>query len=154
MFLTTINISILYVLLYIIFIIESMRIYSQIVGDKTKEILDNNQRLSSEIKPILNTGSVELFTKQRDIYSNLFVLLLILIGKIIIIISLFILVDYAIPILITTPFNLPILFDMNTLQFVSTMKASSVITSFFLYFIIYKIVLYSFKTITNSDKNG
>lgn len=150
LYINGINISILYVIMMYFLMNRSIKIYDWLskdsIDDCYKTVLEK-QRL---IRPIMASGSVELFTHQRDMYASLFKLCVLGFLRFGIILVSFFLVS-LIPFSIVAPYSLPLFFDINLTFNIETNPVMALF-NLYLYGMIIGLCLNIIKVIIYSKK--
>ena len=140
------NLSFLYLLLFFLVIKVMMKIFVHLVANKSKDLFEENVILSKRMGQLAFTGGVELYRTQQKLYSNLFKLIIIASVKFGLVLLVFHLAR-LVPFDITIPFDLPILFNIATFEFVSALSLQLSIVSIILYMLVFGIALNTFKHI-------
>jgi hypothetical protein len=147
-----INITFIYVVLAYVLIIVGMKEYSKVVKEPLFELENKNKILQNKIRSLMFTGRVELFEAQRELYSNLFKMVLIGLGKISILILVFTVIMFL-PFDIQAPMQLPCFLDFTTFEFVNSVSPAIAMLNIFLLSITFQLALYIYKTIIYYTKS-
>jgi len=157
LYLNGINISIIYVIMMYFLMNQSIKLYDWLVKDKIDDCYKNVLEKQRLIRPIMASGSVELFTHQRDMYASLFKLCVLGFMRFGIIIVSFFLVS-LIPFSITAPYSIPLFFDTNLSFNIETNPVMAFFNIFIYAMIIglglniIKVIIYNKKKETKSNE--
>jgi hypothetical protein len=140
------NISFLYLVLFFVLIKLITHFFTKLVTNKVEDLIKQNVILSKRMAQLALTGGVELYRTQQKLYSNLFKLIIIASVKYGLVLLVFHLASYV-PFEISLPFNSPLLLNIATFEFVSSLNLQLSIVSIILYMLVFGIALNTFKHI-------
>jgi hypothetical protein len=145
------DITFVYILLAYVFYLEVIKLFDLFTKDWIEDKFKLLGQLKKEMYPIMNTGSVELFTLQRTMYATLFQLYSIIMIRFACMILPIVIIIIVLP-TVTCP--LPIVLDLD-FTFKSVVNPAIAFINVFVWVGIIKLILNIIKFIsyTNQLKN-
>lgn len=135
-----INISLLYVIIPLLIIFRVMNIYSKRIAPYLQSKSEENDVILTYLNNNQYKDSKDMFIKQRQVYANLFKLLIAAAGKYLFIFVLIAVISQF-PFNITIPFELPLIFDFGTKWFTHSTTPITFMVSIIFYMLIYALSL-------------